>query len=88
MGLHPDSHRDPSTGNTIFLFMLDISDSTGLYEYNIQNWPTHIKNGDFEEFLYYNNNPGGLANFTPCYNGNIAASTWIYKGANQGYCYS
>jgi RHS repeat-associated protein len=53
--------------------------------YNIRNWTTKIKYGPFEEELYYNTNlPDGV---TPCYNGNIGYSTWLYNGIKKGYAY-
>ena len=53
--------------------------------YNIRNWLTMLKSGTFEENLYYNKDipSGGFA----CYNGNIAASSWKYKGVLDGYVY-
>jgi len=59
---------------------------TEQYEYNIRNWATKIKSGStFEENLFYNKDipPLGAA----CYNGNIALSTWTYKGEKKGYMY-
>jgi RHS repeat-associated protein len=56
------------------------------YTYNIRNWPTKIKSGTFEENLYYFQNlPSGSV---PCYNGNIAYSTWTYNGVTKGYQYT
>lgn len=57
------------------------------YTYNIRNWKTKITSGSFEENLYYNSNdlPAGTS---PCYNGNIAYSTWTYNGVNKGYAYT
>jgi len=57
----------------------------GLYEYNIQNWPTRIKSGDFEENLYYNKDVP--TDTKVCYNGNIAYSSWTYNGVTKGYSY-
>jgi RHS repeat-associated protein len=56
------------------------------YAYNIRNWTDTIKSGTFEEDLFYNSNlPTGV---TPCYNGNIAYSTWTYNGVVKGYQYT
>ena len=57
----------------------------GLYEYNIQSWPTRIKSGDFEENLYYNKDVP--TDTKVCYNGNIAYSTWTYNNVTKGYSY-
>ena len=64
-------------------------DDTEQYEYNIRNWMTKIKSGDFEQNLYYNRNfPFGIASgWSPLYNGNIAVSTWTYNGTVNGYTY-
>ncbi len=56
-------------------------------EYNIRNWTTRIQSGTFVENLYYNAVPQGILN-TPCYNGNIAFSTWTYQGGTNKYGYS
>lgn len=56
------------------------------FDYNIRNWTTRLKSGDFEENLYYNSNlPTGA---TACYNGNIAASSWTYNTETYIYPYS
>lgn len=57
----------------------------GAYEYNIQNSPTKIKQGSYEENLYYNSSlpQGATAN----YNGNITASTWTYNSKQGIYSY-
>ena len=57
------------------------------FEYNIRNWPTKIKSGDFTENIYYNNFNLPNAIITPCYNGNISATTWTYNGQTNGYVY-
>ncbi|MDO9155122.1 MAG: DUF6443 domain-containing protein [Paludibacter sp.] len=54
-------------------------------DYNIRNWTTRMKSGTFEEKLYYSTNP---ANSTPCFNGNISYSTWMYNGFLRGYAYN
>lgn len=58
------------------------------FDYNIRNWTTRLKSGTFEEKLYYNTVPGNMAvNATPCFNGNISASTWTYNNNINGYQY-
>jgi len=57
------------------------------FEYNIRNWTKRITSGvganKFEQKLFYNTDlPTGA---TACYNGNIAAQTWTYNGALNGY---
>jgi RHS repeat-associated protein len=55
------------------------------FEYTIRNWPKRIKSGTFEQKLYYNDElPQGAV---PCYNGNIAYSTWTYDNQTRGYQY-
>jgi RHS repeat-associated core domain len=54
-------------------------------EYNIRNWVTRIKNGGFEEKLYYNTRPSFYTLASPCYNGNISFSSWMYNGVAKGY---
>ena len=44
-----------------------------------------LKSGAFEENLFYNTNLPGIV--TPCYNGNIAYSSWTYNGARYAYTY-
>ncbi len=53
------------------------------YEYNIRNWATRIKDGGFDEKIYYNANLPGTA--TPLYNGNISATSWTYKNVINCY---
>lgn len=55
------------------------------FDYNIRNWATRLKSGTFEEKLFYNTNLPGIV--TPCYNGNIAYSSWTYNGARYAYTY-
>ena len=70
------------------------------YKYNIRGWlkrindPVNIGTDLFAEELFYENlSPGSgrdlhsLSNFTPCYNGNIAAMTFTdnYKNVLAGY---
>ena len=56
------------------------------YEYNIRNWTTHIKDGGFDQKIYYNTNiPYGG---TPLYNGNISAASWTYNNATNCYNYN
>ncbi len=54
------------------------------YKYNIRNWPTQIRIGDFTQHIYYNSNP---KNQNLCYNGNISACNWTYGGKTSGYLY-
>jgi len=58
---------------------------TESFGYNIRNWTTKITSGSFEENLYYNSNPLGVASY---FNGNIGYSTWTYNGATKGYAYT
>jgi len=57
------------------------------YTYNIRNWTTTIKSGAFKEELFYNTS-NLCSSITPCFNGNIAASTWTYNGIKKGYVYT
>lgn len=59
------------------------------FDYNIRNWITRIKSGEFEEKLYYNTFPSifnDVANKQ--FNGNISASTWTYGNSLNGYQYN
>lgn len=60
-------------------------EDTEVFEYNIRNWTTGIKSGDFEQKLYYNVDIP--ATTTAHYNGNIAASLWTYNGTSKRYRY-
>ncbi|MBB3188587.1 hypothetical protein [Microbacter margulisiae] len=51
--------------------------------YNVRSWPTGINAVTWQEQLYYDNDPA-----TPCYNGDIARSTWTYNGTTKGYVYT
>jgi hypothetical protein len=55
------------------------------YTYNIRNWPTRIKSGDFEENLYYTYKPNGEGGGN--FNGNIAYQTWTYNGSINYYSF-
>ncbi|MDD2797225.1 MAG: DUF6443 domain-containing protein [Bacteroidales bacterium] len=55
------------------------------YTYNIRNWPTLLQSGAFKEELFYNGFATTKA--TPCYNGNIAYSTWTYGTSRRAYTY-
>ncbi|MDD4991982.1 MAG: DUF6443 domain-containing protein [Paludibacter sp.] len=57
------------------------------YTYNIRNWVSSIKSGGFKEELFYNTS-NLCSTTTPCYNGNIAASTWLYNGVKKAYVYN
>ena len=57
------------------------------FDYNIRNWTTKIHSGSFEENICYNEIPQGIIN-RPCFNGNIAFSTWSYKDVTNKYGYS
>jgi len=63
------------------------STDTISYKYNIRNWITNIKNGSFNENLYYNTPPSSIMEASPCYNGNISYSSWTYNGATRAYQY-
>ncbi len=54
------------------------------YEYNIRSWLTTIRDSEFEQKLYYNNNP---FNHAVNYNGNISYSSWTYGNNIYGYKY-
>jgi RHS repeat-associated protein len=56
------------------------------YTYNIRNWISTIKSGAFAEELFYNTFTTTKA--TPCYNGNIAYSTWKYNLTKKAYIYT
>jgi RHS repeat-associated protein len=60
------------------------------FEYNIRNWSTKITSGiaadKFIEELFYNGFSTTKA--TPCYNGNIAYSSWTYGLSKRAYTYS
>ena len=59
---------------------------TVTYAYNIRNWPTMLKSSyRFTEMLYYNG--FSVSQATPCYNGNIAYSTWNYGSSKRAYTY-
>ena len=45
------------------------------YSYNIRNWITEIRSGDFRGNFYYTDNPYSPIRY---YNGNIAYYTWTY----------
>ncbi|MFZ4455216.1 MAG: DUF6443 domain-containing protein [Bacteroidales bacterium] len=56
------------------------------YAYNIRNWSTMLKSSyRFTEMLYYNG--FSVSQATPCYNGNIAYSTWNYGSSKRAYTY-
>ena len=56
------------------------------YAYNIRSWLTGITGSRFTEGLLYNANTGNVVtNFTPSYNGNIAAMRWSIPSENLGY---
>jgi len=63
------------------------STDTESYQYNIRNWTTQIKSGEFVQNLYYNTLPPMLSWHEPMFNGNIAANTWKYNGELNGYWY-
>ncbi|WP_321439182.1 DUF6443 domain-containing protein [uncultured Bacteroides sp.] len=63
------------------------NNDTEEFKYNIRNWTTRIKSGDFEENLYYNSPPSNITVASPCYNGNISYSTWTYNGTIKAYNY-
>ena len=56
------------------------------YDYNIRSWTTRIKSGDFEEKVYYTNNPTGET--CAVFNGNICFQTWTYDNLINHYSYS
>ena len=62
------------------------------FDYNIRNWSTRITSGTgsnkFEEKLYYNTKPNYMTEATPCFNGNISASTWTYNNNIKAYQYN
>ncbi len=58
------------------------------YEYNIRNWITRIRSGDFEQKYYYNTKFPHFPDGMVYYNGNISATTWTYNGTVNGYHYS
>ncbi len=60
---------------------------TESFNYNLRGWTTFIKSGEFQENIYYNNSPQNI-NATPCYNGNIAATSWTYGNQTNGYSYT
>ena len=62
---------------------------TEQFAYNVRSWLTKITSGSFVQNLYYNANfpPAAATAATPCYNGNISATTWTYNGATNGYLY-
>jgi len=55
-------------------------------DYNIRNWATKITSGTFIEELFYNIN--NISNISPCFNGNISATTWTYNGVKKAYSYT
>lgn len=55
------------------------------YSYNVRNWTTGITATNFTENLYYNANTANLPNFSPAYNGNIAAMQWSVPNEGLGY---
>jgi RHS repeat-associated protein len=61
------------------------------YTYNVRSWISAISGNRFTENLYYNQNTANLANFTACYNGNIAGMQSNipseYLGYNRGYTF-
>ena len=63
------------------------STDTVSYTYNVRNCVSTIKNGSFKEELFYNTS-NLCFNLSPCYNGNIAASTWTYNGIKKAYVYT
>lgn len=55
------------------------------YSYNIRNWITAIRDGDFMQSLHYDS---PVNNSQPLYNGNISASTWTHGDVtNNTYLY-
>lgn len=81
------SNKYDELGRLITTYRHNATDSVK-YEYNVRNWITKLKSGSsFEENLYYNSSNFSPA-ITPCYNGNIAATTWTYNGAKKAYVYT
>jgi len=53
------------------------------YSYNVRNWLTEIRSGDFTGKFYYTSNPYSSHTY---YNGNIAYYTWTYGSTlEKGY---
>ena len=59
---------------------------TESFEYNIRNWTTQIRSGEFIQRLYYNTPP---RNFwaIPQFAGNISATTWTFGNRTNGYVF-
>ncbi|MDD4993092.1 MAG: DUF6443 domain-containing protein [Paludibacter sp.] len=73
-------------GRPITKFRHNLTD-TEQFQYNVRNWLTKITSGtSFTEELFYNTST--YSNTTPCFNGNIAATTWTYNGVKKGYAYN
>ncbi len=60
---------------------------TEQYDYNIRNWLTRIKSGNYEQNYYYNKKFPYHTDGLVSYNGNISATTWTYDGTVNGYHY-
>jgi hypothetical protein len=57
---------------------------TTTYGYNVRGWVSAITGSRFTENLYYNQNTVSVSNFTPTYNGNIAAINWNIPSDGNG----
>ena len=89
---HPEvllSHNEHDETGRLITKKLHNSQNTASYEYNIRDWLTEIKDGDFKESLYYcGNGMFVLHGATNLFNGNVSAATYTSNGKSHTFNYT